>query len=220
MKIVKMHKGNKEAFDDFLADRLTTIDIDIDVAEKYFAKMNLPVPVNTVAKNSFFVRHKFKFLGLFILFSISFVALKFTLQNNNMAIQKQIAPKKYDVFTKNNLATTKTKLVVKSETLIKNTSIENNKAEILNIKSAKNNITVQSNNRTNNIAVLNKSIEQTNIAANTIKSTKPFIIPISKNKQIESNTPTLISKKDSVFTNTNYQNITKLTIKDSLYIIW
>ncbi len=220
MKIVKMHKGNKEAFDDFLADRLTTIDIDIDVAEKYFAKMNLPIPVNTVAKNSFFVRHKFKFVSLFILFSISFVALKFTLQNNNMAIQKQIAPKIYNVFTKNNLASTKTTLAVKSETLNQNSSIRNNKAEILNIKSAKSNITVQSNYRKNNIAVLNKSIEQTDIAPNTTKSTKPFIIPISKNKQIESNTPTLISKKDSVYKNTNYQNSTKLTIKDSFYIIW
>ncbi len=71
MKIVKMHKGSTEAFDDFLHQKLTEVKVDNDLANKYFDLMSLPAPENIAGKHdkSFFKRNS-KYLLLLLLFML------------------------------------------------------------------------------------------------------------------------------------------------------
>ena len=78
-----MHEGSREAFDDFLEQRLNELEIDNDMADKYFANMHLPVPVIPVQPISFFAQLKNKLWLLVLLFSVGVISFLFVNKNIN-----------------------------------------------------------------------------------------------------------------------------------------
>jgi hypothetical protein len=93
MKIVKMHKGSRETFDDFLAQRLNEVEINNDEADKYIADMHLPISVTPVINNSFLFTNKNK-LWLLLLLCIGSISIYVFVNNKHINEQETVAVKK------------------------------------------------------------------------------------------------------------------------------
>jgi hypothetical protein len=239
MKIVKMHKGSREAFDGFIEQRLNEVEVDNDMADKYFADMNLPVPVIPVSE-SFLSKYK-NVLGLFVLLaSIGFAIVLFSVKTKKDGAIDEISINKEKALlekqskaiidnTNNNIITS---------TVKETEAVEGNAAVNENI------ISVKKNKSTNGL--INKNIASTdnNNFNNTFskkKSEKIFTFLVKKNSISNINDGKLIAetvltsdKITSTHSNIDNNNSTKITeIKpvksekkietknsDSLYIIW
>ncbi len=220
MKIVKMHKGNKEAFDDFLKQRLNEVEVDNDAADKYFAEMNLPVPVVPVTEISFFAQHKNKLWLLALLFCTSIATITFlyktnsnttdisikkkstTGNSNNEAIQTNSNP------TKNkevNTVQQKTKKLTDAVLLKKNTpKTENVSNENLASKNSDNFLAQTKKNNYKNAGKLLDSMDIPDL-----KTGNPI------------NEKNISSLQKASTTNTTKEPIkTDKKQADSLYIIW
>ena len=160
MKIVKMHKGTREAFDDFLEQRLNDVEIDNDLADKYFAGMNLPVSVIPATK-SFFTNFKNKIWLITLIVSVIIISAIFINTNTkNLQQNNFLQSKKTDTLNTTNFNN--------QSNLVKNNS--NNFLEI-------NNNTIKSADV--NILNINKSIAKIKIATTTLTSNKNFILNTS-----------------------------------------
>lgn len=220
MKIVKMHKGSKEAFDDFLKQRLNEVEVDNDAADKYFAEMNLPLPIVPSTEISFFAKHKNKLWLLALLFCTGIATFTFLYNNkpknsdisiykkstsgntNNVAIQTINNP------TKNNEVNTvqqKTKKLTDAVLLKKNTPKTENVS----------NENLASNNSDNFLAQTKK-----NNYKNAGKLLDSMDIPDQKTGN-PINEKNISSLQKASTTNTTKEPIkTDKKQADSLYIIW
>jgi hypothetical protein len=203
MKIVKMHEGSREAFDDFLEQRLNEVEIDNDMADKYFANMNLPVPVIPAPATSFFSTHKNKLWSLVLLLSIGFISILVVKNNENkkgiVKDEAAISEKKASVPLINE---DKNKNVLSNEEIRKpQEMLENEKV-------------INKNNNTTSSSLNNNTVSEKNKTGKEIvnkKSDNDFAF--KKQKLLESNTVILVKgiktfetnnlgeKKTNVFAN-------------------
>jgi hypothetical protein len=244
MKIVKMHEGSREAFDDFLEERLNELEIDNDAADKYFANMNLPVPVMPTPELSFFAKHKIKLWSLFLLCITSITTFTF-LYNHKKQNNASVTDYKNIIQRE---STTTTKVAISPSVLSKNNSenIKTNKTtdefsgkQIPTEKKLAN----SDNDGVNNNKMRNKQLQDVNqLEKNTAKlnTEKKIILPNQLNNAIDNNTDAVTNNiankvlegsKDSIQKNTAVlKDILKKTVieekksvskqADSLYIVW
>ncbi len=238
MKIVKMHEGSREAFDDFLEQRLNELEIDNDMADKYFANMHLPVPVIPVQPISFFSKHKNKLWLLVLLFSASIISFLFVNKNINSDNEKSLKGAIIE-----NKASSNNEIVVNNKTIVKQLEIVKEVINTNNLSNAE----IVSKKDANTFNYENKNdLEQKNIKLIDISfKTKKNSLKV-KNEMLldDKNQLDAPLKKDTVdinirnsFKNTGekaagkLKNATtkkdqkvdsKIEIKqpDSLYIIW
>jgi hypothetical protein len=239
MKIVKMHKGSREAFDDFLEQRLNEVEIDNDMADKYFANMNLPVPVIPAPAASFFAKYKNKLWLLMLLFITSIASFLFVNNNTNTKQETVINKSDANSTAQNNVA------IDKNDTQ-KNKEIETDKSDNVATKSDKkltdiaivdNDISFVKNEENKKLSVVKSSSNLNQIPAtinnevktNQLKALKNNSKKLEadfreqKNKEIEKkaelvktvNTQSAIIPKQIV---TDKKGEAK--VADSLYIIW
>ncbi len=220
MKIVKMHKGNKEAFDDFLKQRLNEVEVDNDAADKYFAEMNLPVPVIPATEISFFAQHKNKLWLLALLFFTSITTFTFLYKTNSNKSDISIDKKstldnKKNVAMQSNSYPTKNTEVNNVQQKTKKTTdellLKNNTQKIENVRNGK----LASNNS-------DKFLVQTkkNKYRNTGKLLDSLEISDQKTGN-PTNEKNISSQQKASTTNTIKEPIkTDKKQADSLYIIW
>jgi hypothetical protein len=225
MKIVKMHKGSREAFDDFLAQRLNEVEIDNDTADKYFADMNLPVPVIPANKISFLVMHKNKVWLLLLLFITSISAYLIVSITKNRQYDTASIKNKYpsnNVKEQSNKNTVSTKNIFKEAENVFEIDKKNELAsvnKIVHIDKFKNNISenkvkqkienLLSNNQNRKV---NKANNKKNIFIDTV-----ILEPKAANVSVDKKISSVIVSSPSIKLN----KIDKKTpTTDSLYIIW
>jgi hypothetical protein len=220
MKIVKMHKGSREAFDDFIEQRLNEVEVDNDMADKYFADMNLPVPVIPVTKISFLSKHKTTLWLLLLLFIIS-VSMYVFVNNSSIKTSKEsIAKNKHLLENEKsgiNIINAEKKMD-KAEFAIDNNDEEQNSKIINNINKPKDVITkkldlVKRNPLSNNKSVLQKG---------AILKSENYI---DTGMVVKKTTQILFDEKTSVISTPSnvlksLKNDKKSTTTDSLYIVW
>jgi hypothetical protein len=238
MKIVKMHEGSREAFDDFLEQRLNDLEIDNDMADKYFANMHLPVPVIPVQPVSFFSKHKNKLWLLVLLFGASVISFLFV--KNNINSNKEMALKAAII---ENKASTNNDDVVKTNTIAEQTEKVKEANGNINLSNTvtenKNNSNKLSYESKNDVAISkNESFKNLKISKNNISIEKKTSVLNNSNQLNED------SNKDSIGINSNHffkntgeevanklkntsaGNPQKADVKaeikksDSLYIVW
>jgi hypothetical protein len=244
MKIVKMHEGSREAFDDFLEERLKELEIDNDAADKYFANMNLPVSVMPTPELSFFAKHKIKLWSLFLLCITSITTFTF-LYNQNKQNNASVTDNKNTIQRE---STTTAKATINPSALCKNNSenIETNKTanefsgkEIPSEKK----LADSDNDKVNNNKISNKQLQDVNQLENNtakVNSEKKIILPNLLNNTVDNNgdgvtnnfaNKVLSGSKDSIQKNTAVlKDMLKKTVieekksvskqVDSLYIVW
>jgi hypothetical protein len=225
MKIVKMHKGSREAFDDFLAQRLNEVEIDNDTADKYFADMNLPVPVIPATEKTFLAKHKNKLWLLFLLFIVSILTYQNVNNTKNKKQETSLLKNKYQldnikeqsnnniVSTENTFKKEKSVFEMDKKTTFENVSkivdIEKSKNKISKNKIVQNAQNLLPNNK--NIKV-KKANNKTNMLVDTvITGTKTVNVFVDKKVK---------SEKLSTQALKPYSVEKKTTNVDSLYIIW
>jgi hypothetical protein len=206
MKIVKMHKGSREAFDDFLAQRLNEVEVDNDMADQYFADMNLPIPVMPDTKISFLHKHKNK-LWLLLLLCIASISSYVIVNNKNIKLHET--------------NTAKNKYLLDNALVVRNSNVILNENTFSKKEAFKKD---------------NKGIPANSIRIGSVDSflhTKEA--PKSKNKSVKGkisnikisndlDTATIVDKANSIampITTTKALQIEKkIANTDSLYIIW
>ena len=187
MKIVKMHEGSREAFDDFLEQRLNELEIDNDMADKYFANMHLPVPVIPVQPISFFAQLKNKLWLLVLLFSVGVISFLFV--NKNINSNNETGLK--ETIIENNASTNNNNNnnddVVKSNTIVEQAEKAketNGNINLLNtVTVIKNNSNKLSYESKNDVALNNnESFKNENKAKSSILKVKKTIVLDTKNQ--------------------------------------
>jgi hypothetical protein len=238
MKIVKMHEGSREAFDDFLEQRLNELEIDNDMADKYFANMHLPVPVIPVQPTSFFAQHKNKLWLLVLLFSvsiISFLVVNKNINSNNETTLKEAIIENKASTNKNDVV--KNKTTVEQAEKVKEANGNINLSNIVTV--IKNNSNKLSYESKNDVALNNnESFKKENKANNNILKEKKTIVLDTKNQldkdfnkdsiglnakqQFKNMGEEALDKLKNTTTLKNQKVDTKVEIKksDSLYIVW
>ncbi len=218
MKIVKMHKGSREAFDDFLAQRLNEVEVDNDTADKYFADMNLPLPVIPVTKTFFLSKHKNKLWLLLLLFITSFSTYLFVNTKSNKKIKQVVEKSKY---LQENVDDN---VIIPPNKIADKEFISNNKNEEKEIKSV-----AKINNIDDGLPVKLRNVKSNFISKNKItppnKMISKSINYLDTSIIINKKTELLFDKKISLkLAPTNIlktlQDDKKKPSADSLYIIW
>lgn len=225
MKIVKMHKGSREAFDDFIEQRLNKVEVDNDMADKYFADMNLPVPVIPATEKTFLAKHKNKLWLLFLLFIVSILTYQNVNNTKNKKQETSLLKNKYKldsikeqsnkniVSAENTFKKEKSVFEMDKKTKFENVSkivdIEKIKNKISKNKIVQNTQNLLSNNK--NIKV-KKANSKTNMLIDTIV-TDPKTVNVFVDKKVK-------SEKSSTQALKPYSVEKKTTNVDSLYIIW
>jgi hypothetical protein len=239
MKIVKMHKGSREAFDDFLEQRLNEVEIDNDMADKYFANMNLPVPVIPAPAASFFTKYKNKLWLLILLFITSIASFLFVNNNTNTKQETVINKSEANSTAQNNVAidkndTQKNKeietdksdnVATKSDKKLTDIAIVDNDISFVKKEENKKSSVVKSSSNLNQIpATINNEVKTTRLK--TLKNNSKKLeadFREQKNKEIE--------KKEELVKTVNTQSAiipkqivtdkkVEAKVADSLYIIW
>jgi hypothetical protein len=225
MKIVKMHKGSREAFDDFLAQRLNEVEVDNDTADKYFADMNLPVSVMPDAKISFLSKHKNKLwlLSLLCIASISTYVMvnnrKIKLPETESAINKSVLEnregenKKNSILNENTFNNKEEAIKIDSKHISTNsTGIETN-AKLLQSK-----VLPKIKKKESNSLFKHKSIE-TKITNTTSASYLDTATVAHTTNQISIDKKSISTSAPAVI-KTSLHIEKKTANSDSLYIIW
>jgi hypothetical protein len=208
MKIVKMHKGSREAFDDFLAQRLNEVEVDNDMADQYFADMNLPIPVMPDTKISFLHKNKLWLLLLLCMASISTYVI---VNNKNIKLHETNTAK--NKYLLDNAVVERNSNIIRNENTIskkENKSIPANSIRIgsvgsfLHTKEAPKTETMGSNTLSNNksvkVKISNIKISNYLDTATIVDKANSIAMPIIPKKALQ------IEKK--------------IANADSLYIIW
>ena len=235
MKIVKMHEGSREAFDDFLEQKLNELEIDNGVADRYFASMNLPVPVIPLHSISFFDQHKNK-LWLVVLFfgviTFSLFLINNNLNSNNENITKASTTVR-NAISNNVVVKSETKPIIKLDKSNENIRLSNteagtiNNSNIINIESEtflkqKNKRIINTNNNYAVSDLKQKKMTQLDnqnylsdvYKKDTISSDNKFF-----NKKVGQQTINKLKKSNTI---QNQKIVPRIDNKqsDSLYIIW
>jgi hypothetical protein len=239
MKIVKMHKGSREAFDDFLEQRLNEVEIDNDMADKYFANMNLPVPVIPAPAASFFAKYKNRLWLLMLLFITSIASFLFVNNNTNTKQETVINKSEANSTAQNNVAidkndTQKNKEIEADKS--DNVATENDK-KLTDIAIVDNNISVIKNEENKKSSVVKSSSNLNQIPATINNEVKTNRLKTLKNnsKKLEADfggqKNKEIEKKAELVKTVNTQSVimpkpivtdkkVEAKVADSLYIIW
>jgi hypothetical protein len=225
MKIVKMHKGSREAFDDFLAQRLNEVEIDNDAADKYFADMNLPVPVIPATEISFLAKHKNK-LWLLLFLCITSISTYLLVNNKNTTLQETETAKNKNVLdngkVKSNKNISQQKNTFSKEEEIFKTNSENtlaNTTGVAVIDKGSNKKSVSTIEKNSSIFLLKNKHVVTKMDALKASNSFDTATMVQKANEI------IFDKKDisiTVPTNTSKPLPVdkKTATADSLYIIW
>lgn len=234
MKIVKMHKGNTEAFDDFLHQKLDELQVDNDLADKYFGLMNLPAPEDITKndrKNHFKKNVKYLLLLLLFIFFSSIIIIQSVNKYNSK--QGDILNKSKKAIYPNKVVENDFKSVSnKKPTLISNhydstiTNIQFNNKNVISKNLAVNNLnnikgkTGTYSNQVIKYDVANiKKVNGANFISNDINNdsligenhiSKTVLIP-------ESNSEKKLFEQKQIL---QIQKTKPTQTADSLYIIW
>jgi hypothetical protein len=225
MKIVKMHKGSREAFDDFIEQRLNDVEIDNDMADKYFADMNLPVPVIPANKIPFLAMRKNKIWLLLLLFITSISAYLIVSITKNRQYDTASIKNKYpsnNVKEQSNKNTVSTKNIFKEAENVFEIDKKNELAsvnKIVHIDKFKNNISENKIKQKNENLLLNNQNRKVKKGSNKKNNFIDTVILEPKDADVS------VDKKiSSVTVSPQFQKLNKIDKKtattDSLYIIW